>query len=350
MQKLSVVLLLCFSLALSQSAFATTFKIATVAPEGSQWMQQMRAGAVKIKEQTAGRVTLKFYGGGVMGNEKSVLRKMRVGQLQGGALTGGGLSKISSDLLLYGLPLLTHTIDEMNYVREQMDTVLIQQLEQSGFISFGFAAGGFANLMSQNPIAEVEDLKGRKVWVPEGDRASYAVMEALGLAPVTLPLSDVLTGLQTGLVEVIGTSPLGALAFQWYTRVQYITPMPLAYIYAALVIDKRHFKRLSCADQQVMRDVLGDIYKNIDQQNVEDNRNALQALQQQGLEQVEPKEGELERWNAVANGVMQQMAAQGLFSMELYTQVQQHLQVYRQNHCSDSGLSASPIGSGTAIQ
>lgn len=336
MQKISVLLVVCCFLVLSQSAFATTFKIATVAPEGSQWMQQMRAGAVKIKEQTAGRVVLKFYGGGVMGNEKSVLRKIRVGQLHGGALTGGGLSKITSDLLLYGLPLLTHSMAEMNYVRQQMDNVLIQQLEHSGFISFGFAAGGFANLMSQKPIAGVEDLKGKKVWVPEGDRASYAVMEALGLAPVTLPLSDVLTGLQTGLVEVVGTSPLGALAFQWYTRVSYITPMPLAYIYGSLVVDKRRFNRLSTADQQVMRTVLSDIYRNIDQQNSADNCNALEALLQQGLEQVQPNDGELERWNVVADGVIQQMASQGVFPIELYTQARHHVEDFRQKGSVES--------------
>lgn len=326
----SVVTFLGLCCLLPFNGAATTFKIATIAPEGSQWMQQMRAGALTINERTAGRVELKFYGGGVMGNEKSVLRKIRVGQLQGGALTGGGLSKISPDMLLYGLPLLTHSISEMNYVRQQMDPVLVEHLEEVGFVSFGFAAGGFANLMSQSPIAGVEDLKGKKVWVPEGDRASYAVMEALGLAPVTLPLSDVLTGLQTGLVEVVGTSPLGALAFQWYTRVNYITPMPLAYIYGSLVIDKRSFKRLSAADQQVVREVLEGIYREFDHQNVLDNTDALSALQQQGLQLVEPKAGELERWNEVADGVIKQMAQDGLFPLDLYRQVQQHLQVYRQ--------------------
>lgn len=325
----SVLTFFCLCCLLPVNGAATTFKIATIAPEGSQWMQQMRAGALTIKERTAGRVELKFYGGGVMGNEKSVLRKIRVGQLQGGALTGGGLSKISPDMLLYGLPLLTRSINEMNYVRQQMDPLLVEHLEEVGYVSFGFAAGGFANLMSQSPIAGVEDLKGKKVWVPEGDRASYAVMEALGLAPVTLPLSDVLTGLQTGLVEVVGTSPLGALAFQWYTRVNYITPMPLAYIYGSLVIDKRSFKRLSAADQQVVREVLEGIYREFDHQNVLDNTDALSALQQQGLQLVQPRDGELERWNEAADGVIKQMAQDGLFPLDLYRQVQQHLQVYR---------------------
>ena len=286
MPRILCYLLCCVVLSVPVSSFAVTFKIATIAPEGSQWMQQMRAAALTIKEQTAGRVKIKYYGGGVMGNEKSVLRKMRVGQLHGGAFTGGGLS-------------------------------------------FGFASGGYANLMSQEPIHSVADMKGLKVWVPEGDRVSYAVMESLGLAPVTLPLSDVLTGLQTGLVEVVGTSPLGALAFQWYTRVNYITPMPLAYVYGSLVIDKRSFNRLSATDQTVVREVLSAMYRNFDQQNSIDNNNAMQALQAQGLTVVQPLEGEYERWSAVAQQQAHKMAAQGLYSPEIYEQIQSNLQCYR---------------------
>ncbi|MEA3465611.1 MAG: TRAP transporter substrate-binding protein DctP [Thermodesulfobacteriota bacterium] len=330
MPKIISYLVLVVLLSIPVSGWSVTFKIATVAPEGSQWMQQMRMAAIAIKERTEGRVQLKFYGGGVMGNEKSVLRKMRMGQLHGSAFTGGGLGKINQDVLLYGLPLLTRSAEEMTYLRQQMDTAFIDTLAQSGFISFGFAGGGFANLMSQAPIKGVADMKGLKVWVPEGDRVSYAVMEALGLAPVTLPLSDVLTGLQTGLVEVVGTSPLGALAFQWYTRVNYITPMPLAYIFGSLVIDKRRFERLSAVDQGVMRDVLSVLYRNFDQQNALDDSGALHALQGEGLKIIQPLNGEYEHWEAVAGKVVRGMVKQGLFSAELYEQIQEHLQHYRQ--------------------
>ncbi|MDY0190475.1 MAG: TRAP transporter substrate-binding protein DctP [Desulfuromonas sp.] len=314
---------------LPANAVAVTLKIATVAPEGSAWMQQMRAGAIKIKESTAGRVQLKFYAGGVMGNEKSVLRKIRMGQLQGGAFTGGGLGAIAPDAVLYGLPLLTNSEQEINYVRQQMDATLTACLDKGGFVSFGFASGGFANLMSQEPISCIEELKGKKVWVPEGDRISYAVMQALGLAPVTLPLTDVLTGLQTGLVEVVATSPLGALAFQWHTQVKYITPMPLVYIYGALVVDKRSFNKISAQDQAVMQAVMSNIYKIFNRQNVLDNEEALQALVHQGLQIVQEKEGEYARWNAVASSTIQDMVAQGLVSECLYAQIKQLITDYR---------------------
>jgi TRAP-type C4-dicarboxylate transport system substrate-binding protein len=323
----SFVLLALLTLPIISSA--ATFKIATIAPEGSAWMQQMRAGAIAIKERTLGRVQIKFYSGGVMGNEKSVLRKIHMGQLQGGAFTGGGLGRITSDAALYGLPLLARSEQEMHYVRQTMDAVVNDALEQSGFVSFGFASGGFANLMSKTPITGIDDLKGQKVWVPEGDRASYAVMEALGLAPVTLPLSDVLTGLQAGLVEVIGTSPLGALAFQWYTRVAYITPIPLVYIYGALVLDKKKFNQICPQDQTVMREILSNMYRGFDQQNELDNDAALAALKKQGIQIVPPQAGEFERWNTVANTAIDKMIKDGLFNSALYVQLQQQLSNYR---------------------
>ncbi len=308
---------------------AVTLKIATVAPEGSQWMIQMRAGASAIKERTAGRVRLKFYGGGVMGNEKSVLRKIRMGQLQGGAFTCSGLGRIDPDAGFYGVPLLTSSEQEMHYLRQQMDADIAAVLGKSGFVSFGFAAGGFANLMSKVPISGVDDLKGKKIWVPEGDRVSYAVMESLGLAPVTLPLSDVLTGLQTGLVEVVGASPLGALAFQWYTRIDYITPLPLVYIYGALVIDKRKFERLAPPDQAVVTEVLSAMYREFDRQNIIDNNEALQVLQKEGLQIIQPLPGEYERWNVVAGKAINEMVQRKLFSAALYDKIQTTLHEYR---------------------
>ena len=201
-------------------SLAVTFKIATIAPEGSFWITEMRNASETIKQRTEGRVDFKFYPGGVMGNEKSVLRKIRIGQLHGGMFTGGGLEDVSPYLRLYSLPLVFNTLAEVDYVRARFDPELERRLEKDGFVSFGFAEGGFGMMMGNNPIHGVDSLRGKKVWVPEGDRVYYTSMEALGLSPVPLPITDVLTGLQTGLVDIVGTSPIGALVFQWQTRVR----------------------------------------------------------------------------------------------------------------------------------
>ena len=126
MKKLLLFALLCF---LSVPASAVTLKIATVTPEGSQWMKDMRASAKEVKERTEGRVQIKYYGGGIMGNDNKVLGRIRIGTLQGGAFTPVALSGLYPELNLYGLPLVFDSEEEATYVRERMDEKLRQGLE-----------------------------------------------------------------------------------------------------------------------------------------------------------------------------------------------------------------------------
>jgi len=322
---LTTLLLLILALPVS----AVTLKLATLAPEGSSWMEQMRQGAAEIKERTAGRVTIKLYGGGVMGNEKSMLRKIRIGQLQGGAFTGSGLSEVCPDLSLYGLPLLFDSLAEVDLVRKELDPVLQKRLEERGFVSFGFAEGGFALMMGNRPITTLDDMKNQKVWVPEGDEVTSAVMGGLGLSPITLPISDVLTGLQTGLVHIVGVSPIGALAFQWHTKVKYVTKAPMAYLFAVLVIDRQAFARLSPADQGVVREVMERVYRNFNTQNRAEEKAAIETLKKQGLTFVEPQPGEIQLMRERSERVLRQLSDKGAFSPELYQKILDLLKAYR---------------------
>jgi TRAP-type transport system periplasmic protein len=324
-----ILLLLAAVLLCAAPARALDLKIATVAPEGSAWMKAMRAGGDTIRQRTDGRVNFKFYAGGVMGNDKSVLRKIRIGQLQGGAFTSGGLAEVYPDLGLYNLPLQFRSPAEVDYVRARLDPVLQQGLEAAGFVSFGLAEGGFALLMADVPVRSIDDMRGKKVWVPEGDTISYRVMESLGLAPVTLPLTDVMTGLQAGLINVIPASAIAAVAFQWYTRISYVTDTPLSYLYATLAIDRRAFSRLSAADQQVVREVMGRIYQEIDHQNRADDSAAKAAMRQQGVTFVTPEPAEIERWRGIAAKVADDLRREGAFTPALFDRFQQLLADYR---------------------
>ena len=158
---------------------AIEIKVATVAPDGSGWMRAMRVGAAEIRDRTHGRVTIKFYPGGVMGNDAQVLRKIRVGQLHGGAFTGSGIAERYAGFNLYGIPLLFRSLDEVDYVRARMDAELEAGLADAGFISFGLIEGGFALMMSNEPVSRVEDMRRRKVWSPEGaaDRCAHRLAD-----------------------------------------------------------------------------------------------------------------------------------------------------------------------------
>ena len=203
-------------------AHARVIKIATISPDGTFWMQEMRAGAKEIKKKTQGRVVIKFYPGGVMGNDGNVLRKIRIGQLQGGAVTAGSLAGIYPDIDVYGLPYLFSSYEQVDFVRSRMDDILIGGLKKKGFTGFGLAEGGFSYMMSDDPLHTVEDVRNQKIWIPSGSQVGEAVFGSANIAPVTLPLSDVLTGLQTGLIDTVITSPIGAIALQWHTRVKYV--------------------------------------------------------------------------------------------------------------------------------
>lgn len=333
-----VVLLLLLILPVAAVAVeAVELKLATVVPEGSQWMLELRKGAAEIKERSQGRVQLKFYGGGAMGNEKSVLRKIRIGQLHGGAFTGGGLAEVTPELQLYSLLFLFRNLAEVDYVRPRFDPLLQQRLEQAGFVSFGFAEGGFAQLLGTVPVRSIEDLKGRKCWVPEGDAVGYAVIEALGLSPVTLPISDVMTGLQTGLLEIIGSSPIGAIAMQWHTRVKYVTSTPLSYLYAMLAIDRKAFERLTVEDQTVVREVMTRVYRQFDVQNRRDDQAAREALFKQGLQRVDMTPAEEQRWREITATVNDRLGRDGTFDPQLYARLQQLLREARGSTAAGKG-------------
>ncbi|MDP6673957.1 MAG: TRAP transporter substrate-binding protein DctP, partial [Gammaproteobacteria bacterium] len=307
------------------AAQATTFKIATIAPEGSQWMVDLKAAGKEIENKTAGRVKLKLYGGGVMGSDKKVLRKIRIGQLQGGAFVTNGLAERYRDIVLYGLPMAFQTQAEVDYVRERMDPVLMKGLEEAGYVSFGFAGGGFARLMGAEPVADIHALRGRKVWVPEGDPISYKAMESMQLAPVVLPITDVLTGLQTGLLEFVASPPVAAVVLQWYTKVKYVTSVPFAYTAGVLAIDKRAFSRISETDQSIMREVLTSVYAMFEQRNRLDNREAEAALRSNGLKFVDADPQLVPAWRKTTAASNRKMAEEGVFSIKLLDEFLGHL-------------------------
>lgn len=314
------------------AAGGTELKIATVLPENTQWMRDMRAGAAEVEERTGGRVTFKFYSGGVQGNPNTVLRKIKIGQLHGGAFTPTDLQQVYADLNIYGLPFLFESAEEASYVRRTVDPKLAAGLEKAGFVSFGFASAGFARIMSNLPIESHEDLRGRKVWVPEGDLISYEAMKALDLSPVTLPVTDVLTGLQTGLLDIVAMPPAGALVLQWHTRVDYITQMPIVYSMGLLAIDRRAFRRIASEDRAVVRDVMSALYARWDVENQQDAEDALDALINAGLEPVEPAPGEQERLQAIMAGTNLAMARDGLISLDLLQEIQSLIGQYRDRH------------------
>ncbi len=305
-------------------------KLATSVPDGTSWMKALRQAGKEIEQQTEGRVRLKFYPGGVMGTDATVMRKMRVGQVHGAAFTGGELSVVTNDAQFYITPFMLRNHEEVKLVRQVLDGQIRQSIERKGLVVLGMSGGGFAHLMSARPgIHSLDAMRQRKLWVPMGDELNIRFLRELGISPVALSLADVYTGLQTGLVDTVATTASGALAFQWFTRLKAMLDVPLGYVMGYLVVDQRFFRRITPADQAIVRQVMDRTFSELDQLDTEENRRAMTTLEQRGIRREPMDETELRQLQEEVDAVVEKLVAEGLISATLYRQAQQILKASR---------------------
>jgi TRAP-type C4-dicarboxylate transport system substrate-binding protein len=313
---LSMAVALSLVIALPAAA-ATQIKIATVAPDGTAWMKEMRATGDAIKNATEDRVELKFYPGGVMGDNATVLRKMKIGQLQGSAFTGGEASLITKDAEIYTVPFLFRSQEEVDKVRAKVDPFVKDAVRKNGYELLGMSGGGFAYLMSTKDIRTRDDLKNAKVWVPQGDEIAELTFRTAGVTPVPLPLSDVYTSLQTGLIDTAANTDAGAIAFQWHTKIKHVVDMPLIYVVGEVLIDSKTFDALSAADRKAVSDAFAAGFARLETINRADNTSAREALKKQGITFFTPDAAERTKWEGIGAETYKQLTAQHAFSPEL---------------------------------
>ncbi len=322
-------MLLIILLLVMPQAEAFTFKIATLAPDGTTWMKEIREAAKIISQRTDNRVQFKFYTGGVMGNENSVLKKIRIQQLHGGAFSVGGLAEVYPDVLIYTLPFLFRSYSEVDYVRSKMDDEIRKGLAQNGMILLGMSEGGFAYVMSDTPVQSIDQLKSKKIWLPEGDVITETMYEIADIAAVPLQLADVYTGLQTGLIDTIGSSPIGAIAFQWHTRIKYVVDVPLFYLVGQLVLDKKAFNKISADDQTIVLEVMNTVMTKLGKMNRKDDAQARLALQNQGIKFLTINAEEQHRLENIAEQTIEALGKKGVYTQEMYKLLSQYLQDFR---------------------
>jgi len=313
------------------SSHAATFKVATLSPDGSFWMKTMREAGKEVEAATDSRVKFKWYPGGVMGDDKAVLRKMRVGQLQGAALPMGELLSFYPDSQAYGIPFLFNSYEEVDYVRSQLDDSLITGFAEGGMEVLGIAEGGFGYFLTAEPVRVPADLQQQKVWVPQNDVVSARLAQSIGVTPIPLTLPDVLPGLQTGLVNTVAVSPMGAIVLQWHTRVAHITDIPLMYFCGVISLTGKSFNKLSADDQAVVKAVFGKAFKLIDERNRMDNVKAFEALTNQGVETVVLTDAERDAWLAMQAPGEQMMQSEGQLSTEALERIKGLVEAFRQS-------------------
>ena len=168
---------------------AKVFKISTEYPDGNTVLNELRSVGERIEAKTEGRVTFKFYPGGVMGDGTAVQRKIRIGQLHGTFIHSGALANSYKNSQALNAPLLFRDFDEVDAVRAEFDTVLNQGFIDSGWHTYGLIEGGFAYAMTAVPATDMETLKSQKLWLPANDPFSEKIARAFDISPIVLNLS-----------------------------------------------------------------------------------------------------------------------------------------------------------------
>ena len=310
-------LALCAALGWGGFADAASLKIATLAPEGSSWMREMRAAGDAVKLATDGRVELKFFPSGVMGNSETVLRKIKLGQLNGGAFAATELTSVNPDVAVYGLPFSFATIEEVRQARLSLDVKIKAGFEANGMVVAGITGGGFIYLMSSKPIATQEQMRATKVWVPEGDAIGRIAFAEVGVTPVQLALGDVYTSLQTGLVETVGNTTTGAVAFQWASKLKMMVDLPVSYTVGILTFDKKAVDRLAPADLALVISNVEAAFARLEISNAADDLATRETLRNEGIEIVTPSDAEAQAWRDVGKRTVERMRTEGLISASI---------------------------------
>ncbi len=318
---------------LAGAAQGVTLKIATLAPDGTSWMKVMGAMNQEVQAATNGSVKFKFYPGGVAGDEHDVLRKMRVGQLHGGGFTGVGLGEILPKIRALEVPFLYRNYAEVDYVRGALEDGFTADLADKGYVLLGWAEVGFVHIFANAPVRTVEDLRKVKMWMWEGDPLAEAFFKAFDINPTPLQITDVLTSLQTGLIDAIYTSPYAAVGLQWFTRVKYMMDSPFTDAIGAVVVTKKQFDKIPPEYQDKVLEICRRYTATLNAQTREDQKTAVERMQKEGIEVVHVDQAQIAKWEKVGEKARDELVGK-LYDQATLDSVLGALQEYRTQHAS----------------
>jgi TRAP-type C4-dicarboxylate transport system substrate-binding protein len=295
-------------------------------------MNIMRQLDNELYERSGGKLGFRIYAGGVSGDEKDVLRKIRVGQLHAAGFTGVGMGEILPEIRVLDLPFLFFNYEEVDHVLTKMKDTFEDRFLERGFVLLGWAEVGFVHFFSKKPIQTQKDLKARKLWVWQDDPLALAYFRALGVSPTPLAVTDVLTSLQTDLIDTVYTSPLGVIALQWHTKVSHMSALPMADAAGAVLVSKRVFDRLPSRHQKLLKELTPQYMRRLVLQTRADNARSVEVLRQRGLKVVPPPSPEKLKGFLATGREAQELLVGKLFSRKLLDAVRQTLEDFRSTH------------------
>lgn len=304
---------------------ANTIKVGVLAPEGTGWAKIIKKMSTEIKEATKGNVELKVYYGGSQGDEQDVLRKIRIGQLQGGIFTGKTLGDINGDVRAVEVPFTFNNNREKALKTLQALTPYFSQgFEKNKFKSLATFELGQVYLVTQKKVQNLNEVKSLKIWLWDGDPLVGSMVDVIKLIGVPLALPDVLSSLSTGVIEGAYAPGIGILALQWNTKVKFVVDFPISYSVGAFVISSSAWEKVSPADQKLVNEITVKYEKEINAVNEKDNQDALALMKSQGIQFIKFSDAEIK----VAQGYRQEIVKKlkgKLFSEDAYKRLEAEL-------------------------
>ena len=278
-------------------------KMGTLAPDGSSWHLIFKTMGEKWKNAPGGGVTLRIYPGGQMGDEPDMVRKMRIGQIHAAALTGAGISEIDAAVAALQIPMMFRSYEELDYVRERIRSTLETRLESKGFIVLNWGDAGWVSFISKQPILRPDDLKKMKLFVWAGDSHAADIWKGGGFNPIPLASTDILPGLQTGLINAFDVPPLAALANQWFGLAPHMLELKWAPLVGATLITKKAWSAVPVEAREAMLAAAAEAGERLKGEIRTADTKAVEAMKKRGLT-LHPVAPEIEaEWAKAAEGV-----------------------------------------------
>ncbi len=285
-------------------------KLATLAPDGSPWHRILEDMGHEWRQASGGRVQLVIYPGGVAGDDRATLRKIRHGQLQGATLTVSGLAELDPAFNVFQIPLFFESIEEFFYVLDRLTPLLTERLEAQDLVVLHWGYGGWLHFFSKTPTRTVSDLKRLKMYAGAGDDRLVRLWRQNGYNPVVLSATDIMVGLQSGMIDGLPAPPLGALAFQWYRHTPYMLDPGFAPLIGATVIDRGAWAKLSDADHQALLVSAGRAGERLAAEIPQKDRESLSEMIMRGLQVIHVELGGAgDPWRAAAEAFAESFRA-----------------------------------------
>jgi len=294
----------------------TLIKCAIVAPKGSTWMNILEEWDRDLRKRTNGDLGFKFYSSGSMGDEKTVLRKMRSGQLDAGALTGLGLGMVVPEIRLLELPFMYDSISDVDYVRSHLDSFYDKEFAKKGFVNLAWAETGFVYIFTNKAIRSVNDLKGSKMWMWEGDKMVEELFKTLELTPIPLSLTDVLTSLQTRLIDGVYAPPVAAISLQWTTKVKYMLDLKMANSTGAILLSQDTFNKLSPSNKSALEATSKIYSEKLISSIRRDNEKAKASIKSSGITFTTATSADIKKMKELSNKAAERLIGK-LYSRDM---------------------------------